>query len=231
MENNINNLKLNIIERSTNNKYEIMCNLNENVYDLKQKIEIISGISYKFQVLNYSGLILHRSEEKLAEREIKNDDEIILTIYNSFILYLVKIKKKLGRETADIVEFDHKPTYEEVIKAIQNITGCDAEMISTCYKKYETVDNENITKDEYTTQDIIYYKLSRLFIKTKNNMFTLIYNGNNTILEVKQMIENKTGIEITSQSLIFAGKLLDNDNQTLNEYNTENNVTLFLVVK
>lgn len=71
----------------------------------------------------------------------------------------------------------------------------------------------------------------QIFIKTLIGKFiTLNVDKNNTIEEIKKMIEKKEGVNVKKQILIYSGVFLDNDN-TLSDYGICDGVTIGLSIK
>ena len=71
----------------------------------------------------------------------------------------------------------------------------------------------------------------QIYVKTlMGTTYTLDVNQGNTIYEVKEMIQTRTGVLLARQRLIFAGKVLE-DGRTLGDYNIQKETTLHLVFR
>ena len=68
----------------------------------------------------------------------------------------------------------------------------------------------------------------QIFIQTFNKTITLDITSDETIYNIKKIIEEKQEILCERQRIIFAGKQL-NDNKTLSDYNISKNSTLHLM--
>ncbi len=70
----------------------------------------------------------------------------------------------------------------------------------------------------------------QFFKNEKIKIITLVAEPNDTIKNIKEIINAKQGIPLLSQKLKFGFKLLEND-RTLADYNIQKESIIFVVIK
>lgn len=68
------------------------------------------------------------------------------------------------------------------------------------------------------------------FLLIKEDKFSLQVSSDTTVSEVKQMINNKEGVDIAAQRLVFMGKEL-NDSKTLGSSGVTNGSEVYLIIR
>ena len=99
------------------------------------------------------------------------------------------------------------------------------------------IDNYSLTFEDYkipddATIDFNHYKYEgQYFIKTiSGKTITMDLVEKDTMENVKAKIRNKEGIPSNLQTLMFEGKILE-DNRTMEDYRIRNGSTLHLILK
>ena len=93
----------------------------------------------------------------------------------------------------------------------------------------KTIDYYNIKR--LCTLDLINCPFTQIFVKTlTGKSLALNVQGSNTILYIKEQIENITGINASEQKLLYKGNTLE-ANKTIDFYYIREDPSVFLSVK
>lgn len=149
-----------------------------------------------------------------------------------------KVKEDIGTIT---IQFPNDRTLELPIKGsetIKNIIArcCDHSDEEDCQLSFES---RNLSRDLTFAETGIAFgsrfkfvdDRMQIFVKTLTGKIIPVYAHQSSEVEhVKQLIENKEGVPVDQQRLIFDGKQLE-DNKTLKDYKIQNKSTIHLVLR
>ena len=113
------------------------------------------------------------------------------------------------------------------------LEGCVAHSPTTAPAKQADVDCKLNALAVRVTASVcrVSVVLSQLYVKTlTGKTITIGFNPEDTILHLKQRVQDKEGIPPAQQRLIFAGKQLE-DNHTVHSYGISKECTLHLVLR
>jgi len=139
--------------------------------------------------------------------------------------------------TGKIIALKAKPsrTIDSIKKKIQEKEGTLRDQQQLFFEGKELENNQTLSDydlpKEFTLQ-LVARNIMQIFVKTmKGKSIAISVDPNETIGEFKQKIEYREGIPKHEQRLIFAGKELNIDKKTLNDFNIQKESTIHLVIR
>ncbi|XP_050371956.1 polyubiquitin-like [Argentina anserina] len=198
------------------------------INDIKSMIYLKEGIQSNEYSLVYGGKLL-QDYRNLSSLNILTESTLHM-IFNPRDVVSIFVKTPIGK----VVEFEVKVLYtvRDVKQIVESYIGCSVVDCSMVYEGNELLDFKTLAFYNIEDNSTLEVKPSwiQIFVKTwSGKIITLDVTRSNTVREVKEKIFCKIRVPVIHQSIVFAGKRLE-DKCSISSYNIQKQSTIHMVM-
>jgi ubiquitin C len=220
------------VKKVDGSAFTLIVELSDTIKSIKEKIEEKEGIPQNLQKLFYNGRPLVKYNTTLANNYIQNLSTIHLEIITTK-QKIIYIKALDGNSiTIDIKPSDTIFNIKEKIYEKRGISTNEQDLFFNRIQLEDakTLSDYNIHNLSTVNLVILPFKIdNKIFVKTLDGRaITLDIHKKDSVLNIKEKIQDKEGISPNEQKLYCIGRQLVDD-RSLNDYYIKNRSILHLV--
>ncbi|CAG8732134.1 12915_t:CDS:2, partial [Funneliformis caledonium] len=191
------------------------------VKNVKQKIEELEGIPVNKQRLVYITEEVH-NDKKLEDYDFQSEGVMFLCM----TLFVILLSGK--KITLRVFGND---TVESVKEKIQELEGIQVSKQRLVYKTEELDKEKKLEDYDFQNEGTMYLCMTLFVVVLSGKTITLRVSRDDSVKNVKQKIQEREGIPVDEQRLVYTTYELRENHKKLPEYNVQNDGTMYLTMR